>query len=68
MRNKIVTALICAALVIGGFALIPASPVNKKIGVYHQPPGPVFSLYDDRENKSGLRMAIEGRLTWLGVL
>lgn len=51
--------------------LVPAEKVEARIGATGQPVysnlHPWLAVDDTRPKKSGLRMAVEGRLRWLGV-
>jgi len=55
-------------VLVAGFAITPTTPVSKKIGVAGKVDFSDPYRADTRPDKSGLRLAIEGRLAWLGVL
>lgn len=58
--------LAVVVVIVGGFAALPTD----KVYAYRAPPHPYDWTRDKQEPlqvKSGLRMAIEGRLKWLGI-
>jgi hypothetical protein len=62
-------AIATVAVLLVAFLLTPTAPVPAKVGE----PGPLFAAGkefaiapDTRPEKSGIRIAVEGRLKWLG--
>jgi hypothetical protein len=63
-RTTVWAPLLAIVVLLTAFALTPAAKVDRGIGEYK--PDFARGLGDARPEKSGLRVAIEGRLRWLG--
>lgn len=65
MQRAIIAGLGFLAVLLALFVMVPVAPVSKQIGAYA---GDYSMAYrDERPYKSGLRIAVEGRLKWLGL-
>jgi hypothetical protein len=70
---KLIAATVGVLALVLGFFLLPAEPVTGKVTAERQvwlgslDTPPTTPVIVEREQKSGLRRAVEGRLKWLGL-